>query len=790
MNMSKKIILLFFIVSSGAWSKAQTANDYVLIPGNTIILRVNTKMNFAIKWIDNPGSLHEGTADITQTPEWMLNGNSENENSNDGNLKNDLNSEKAVYTAPAKVPAKNPVAVSVRFHPSESDKSIVTLICNVTIVDAQYKVTFEGEITGPEGMHYKLSGESYTNLKPFADGTFGLMPADNSRAMLMTVSDAGIPGKMWLVSPKNYYVPFVMNVGNISNATSVPAKISIESLSPTEMYSSKPLPENFKFAGAGIQKLYNSMTSMFSGIFYPVAVKAGFENGQQSADDMAFIQRLKQHENDPNYLKTAQGKSDLSQMQKMMQNQGRGNLYRSNMATEPGNITSYNKAFVQGMQATQTDPAAYSNGNTNTPEVLGGMFHFDGTFNSKNSTAMEITKQADIKDLHGTIKITSKIKMMLILKSSRLNSQNFMIKIVIFIFLMTIVNRLALSQTCDVFPADCPDEGSIQASQNPTIRLGNGILLQEIKMQDAMRYLVTDMMINVAKTLHWRAIEMDEITNLNSGQSGGTPYALRSPRFFGIEFEFIVDKDSLAAWKDWLIEFSNRYKDAGLNAMNKEADVAHSPLYKQYSDSVDHYIKLSADYMTAHQNEGAKLFDDKQLTYLQHKQKDYTDKQVALLNQNNSENSLSSFDDDKKQGTKRFRNASTLEIFFEFNPGVGTVFSSDGEEQVTNYNLPGAVVAKSVHLSEPDPYTIPWHFDQWENLTLLLFGNWLTKTDQYKNYNAVFTLNKQNDEHTPKKIMSDKVQTIAIHVMGNKTNMDKLIQQLNITSLNNAIDKN
>ena len=58
-----------------------------------------------------------------------------------------------------------------------------------------------------------------------------------------------------------------------------------------------------------------------------------------------------------------------------------------------------------------------------------------------------------------------------------------------------------------------------------------------------------------------------------------------------------------------------------------------------------------------------------------------------------------------------------------------------------------------------------------------------------QNYEAAFTKKGQADEHTPKKIKSDKVQTIVIHIMGNSTNMDKLIQQLDIDKLNKAIEK-
>jgi hypothetical protein len=74
-------------------------------------------------------------------------------------------------------------------------------------------------------------------------------------------------------------------------------------------------------------------------------------------------------------------------------------------------------------------------------------------------------------------------------------------------------------------------------------------------MQDKMRNLTTDMMQHAAKKLGWRMIEMDEVTNLNAFQRGSTPYTLRFPRYFRIEFEFIVDNDSLEAWNGWLKDF-------------------------------------------------------------------------------------------------------------------------------------------------------------------------------------------------------------------------------------------
>ncbi len=64
------------------------------------------------------------------------------------------------YTAPDKIPPRNPVAIAVSFHPSANSKSLVTLICNVTVVSG-YKVTAEMELTGPVGIHIVLRGEHY-----------------------------------------------------------------------------------------------------------------------------------------------------------------------------------------------------------------------------------------------------------------------------------------------------------------------------------------------------------------------------------------------------------------------------------------------------------------------------------------------------------------------------------------------------------------------------------------------------------------------------------------------------
>lgn len=74
-------------------------------------------------------------------------------------------------------------------------------------------------------------------------------------------------------------------------------------------------------------------------------------------------------------------------------------------------------------------------------------------------------------------------------------------------------------------------------------------------------------------------------------------------------------------------------------------------------------------------------------------------------------------------------------------------------------------------------------------MKILLLGNWiLNPSDQ--NYNAEFNLKGQADEHTPKKIKSDKVQSISIHIIGNDSNFYKILPYINIRELNKIIAKN
>ncbi|MGN6249426.1 MAG: hypothetical protein ACTHNG_13820 [Ginsengibacter sp.] len=398
----KKVLTLIFFCAYLLPTKAQTVYDYVLTPISAT-LQPNETMHLAIKKLDSTGDRPQEATDvgITETPHWMLNG-SANANASEGTLLPDLTFLNATYTAPAQAPAKNPVAVAVQFHPKKGSKQLVTLICNVKIVSAKYKVVMDGEITGPKGIHYKLHGESYRNLQSFADGTAALVSYDGSKKLHVNVSAAGVPGKMWLVNPLEYDIPVVFNIGNTSKSSKVPASISIETFSPSKMGRNEA--ENY-WTPVGIKSFPGNISHMFEGTFYEIAMSTANENGSKANHDLAFAKRLQAHEGDASYFKTAQGKADLLEMQKHMQEHGHGNIYRGTRKP-PLNSNAYSKAFVEGMRKTQSDPSSYGTPpDKNNPTIMGGILHFQSTFDTKNKTATNIFEETNTGGLHGRINI-------------------------------------------------------------------------------------------------------------------------------------------------------------------------------------------------------------------------------------------------------------------------------------------------------------------------------------------------------------------------------------------------
>lgn len=359
-----------------------------------------------------------------------------------------------------------------------------------------------------------------------------------------------------------------------------------------------------------------------------------------------------------------------------------------------------------------------------------------------------------------------------------------------YLFLVLLFSSLPFrgsAQECRLSPADCPDAG-LEDARSASIRIGNGLLPQEVAMQDAMRTLVTRMMQRASRNLHWDVTELSEVTNLGPLQSAATPYARRSPRGFGIAFQFIVSDDSLRAWRHWVQDFNQRYAQAGKAAFKGARDAQSSPLYAQYNDSVQHYMKLRLAYEDAHPHALADA--DKYLIMTQKKQNEFLQKMQDMISGKGAGGgpTVSQLDEEQRTRTLRFRDATLVQVFFEFNGDFNGVQEDDAVVEPQPLPVPKAAGAVRVRVTNPAP-TDPWHFADWPNMSVLWLGRWLPHRDDFNAY-AAFGRNGQGDEHTPKRIRSDKVQTIVVHIMGRQSNCERLLSQLDMNALNAVIVKN
>jgi hypothetical protein len=278
---------------------------------------------------------------------------------------------------------------------------------DIVVADDIFRIRMEAELTGPEKMHYKLIGECMAVPVAYADSTYGLRPQDGSKNMNITVITAGVPGKLTLVKPKTYHIPFVLNTGNLGKTLSktAPATISIESFSPTEQGLAQS--EYYQTPG-GILNLPDNINSNFNAPFMKTAVAAGKENGAKARQDLPWIKRLRDNKNNPAYFNSPQGKADLQQMQKFSQEHGMNfpQIYANSQAPPKG-ASDASMAFAKGILNTQSDTSAsHTAPNAYKPTVMGGLFHADGSFNPKNKTCMQIDKEEDISTIHGKVKIT------------------------------------------------------------------------------------------------------------------------------------------------------------------------------------------------------------------------------------------------------------------------------------------------------------------------------------------------------------------------------------------------
>jgi hypothetical protein len=407
----KKILLCSLFAQALLAGYSQDASSYTMFPGASATVFTGGKLKLFFQYFATNGAPIKGTSDGTMA-NWTINGNpAAQADPAEGTLKitDDFLAATVEYTAPDKVPPRNPVAIAVTLHPKAGSKSNVTLICNVSVV-AGYKVTAEMELTGPDGIHIILSGESITQLKPLADGTNMLEPVDKKSDMNVTVKEFSMAKGMSLVGPWQYKIPIFISIGKINGNGTSSAKMVIQRFGTDQT-------ETYMANGHTLQA--HMIHPLFFNAFIKDEIQTQQTNLTDEQDEEAWAKRMQAHQGDPAYFKTTQGKADVERMQKLQQELG-GNISNQDPKSKQLAAQIAQKAqqdpnyigsaqYQQDLGKMQMLKASNEGLGENAPTAntpLMGVLNIDGSFNVSGNTVFEITKESTAGGaLHAQIKI-------------------------------------------------------------------------------------------------------------------------------------------------------------------------------------------------------------------------------------------------------------------------------------------------------------------------------------------------------------------------------------------------
>ena len=347
---------------------------------------------------------------------------------------------------------------------------------------------------------------------------------------------------------------------------------------------------------------------------------------------------------------------------------------------------------------------------------------------------------------------------------------------------------------CKYFPADCPDDETIQFNASKKWEGPADLKVeQEYLMQDSLRRFVGRMMTSVAQQNGWTWYWFNEVQDGGIGIDGNTrplPYALRRPCRWEADIVFIVNADSLAGWREWYNTALHENADEVVNAYKQAANGDEASASQ---DSAMYYANLKAKYMTDHAAEYQKAIlsgDKKAQKKFEDESRRFDDRMNGSVNDaigrqgsqyadaNRRNEQLQSF---RLSGTVAHRNASVLRVSFVANDDYAGAFSYEREE-----NARLAKTAKPAPAAAGSSLAITEHnehpgneWGQGSDVALVLFGKWNTNADADQLYHAGFTADPKNTDHvTVKKMSCDRVQSISLRIEGDPVNIRALLGKL------------
>ena len=364
------------------------------------------------------------------------------------------------------------------------------------------------------------------------------------------------------------------------------------------------------------------------------------------------------------------------------------------------------------------------------------------------------------------------------------------------------------AQDCPQEPAPCPNATAIgEAMDVGTRTKNNDVFLQEMDMENKVRNQVTDEVRRIAKMNKWSVYEVKEL-----GQTSpthifiryedweATPFNKRPPHRYQISFVFILNKDSLHAWRNWLVNDVTKQSGQAVQQYNQSQT---NPLLQQYVDSMNYYLidclKFISDNNTSYsndiQNKNQKGIDayNRRKNELANKSKMFQKKFEEAQKQNYIGFAALSNDIGRKSVT--FAESSIALIHFYINPyDAGFVLTNGQQVNILpqhSITIPHAFYAGiTTNNVKPDRHNYQlapegFDFTNPAYIASVLFGNYLP-VDSYNNYPASFSKNFKNKQGVigeVKTITCDKIQNIVVHVEGASRSVNKITNTLDWKSL-------
>ena len=323
------------------------------------------------------------------------------------------------------------------------------------------------------------------------------------------------------------------------------------------------------------------------------------------------------------------------------------------------------------------------------------------------------------------------------------------------VLLLLLAELGARAQNCPYSPADCPitRQNPFGSPEDSAERLLNPVIPQEVTMENRLRAKTMEWMQRIAAKEGWEVFQLSEDVCDGARDANGNvlAYPMRSPHWLIFHFEFVVNRDSLAAWQSWLEEFAKRRMD---NMQN----------YTDNLSKVQGQVQAMMDSATYYGQKGNSK-----------KMNEFAGKAAALQNVKGTEQADANFEAERNRQRVHFRDASLLVVEVSLNMNFA--------KTVDGVNLP-APSADPLWMSNPrpDPISIDL-FARSQHCVLLLQGPW-KRSPLGGGYQAVFVNDKST---TVKRIKCDEVQTVAVHLSGNQAAIRRCLADWPVAEINGMI---